>query len=496
LALKEQVNSNVFQLCLSIGIMSVAVLAAIHLVSCGWFGLGRLNSDGWVHADPYAGRKDIGFLYWYLTSARWSIAQLNGRTDIAEQRTMAELGFTCLVGFFLAVIGKAVFTSVLTKTVLELSDLHSEGNRRRRVVNEYLERHNASAILVANVKQCLRDFQDVEKEHRNEEAVLAILPKHVQASLLCEVRSPVLMKHPLFCSIASASHAAVRHLCRAAVRPVSATRGEVVFEKGDACSRMLLVYDGSLVYGQPCSREEIVIDDECDSGAGAGAGPDRQLPPVRSAEVLEHGKWVSEASLFVLWINRGRLVAECLSYMYALEVTEFASVLGKHLDAYASVVLYAREFVRQLNLDQTPSDVLPFQVVTSSVKQHERTWYVTMQSASGLRNADFFLMGTSDPYCTCQIRGQKKSVQSDVISNSTDPIWNQTFELTSSGDPSFEFQVWDRDFFPKKDELLGRASLTSAQIVGGFFEGALKLEGKKATGFLKVRISTTPVAEV
>merc|ERR1719482_2711765 len=109
-------------------------------------------------------------------------------------------------------------------------------------------------------------------------------------------------------------------------------------------------------------------------------------------------------------------------------------------------------------------------------------------------------MGTSDPYCVCQVRGVKKSsktrVKTDVISNSTDPVWNQSFELTFRGEHSLEFQVWDHDLFPKQDELLGYASLSSAQLVGGTFVGTLKLEGSKATGFLKVRVSTTPPSDV
>jgi hypothetical protein len=314
------------------------------------------------------------------------------------------------------------------------------------------------------------------------------------------VRSPVLMKHSLYCSIASASPAAVRHLCRAAVRPVSATNGEVVFEKGDACSRVLLVYEGSLMYGQPWgTSSELKCDDDGDS-VSAEVAPEHRPPNVQCGEVVEAGASLSEPALFVNWVNRGRLVADSLSYMYSLEVTEFSQVIVKHFDAYASVVLYARKFVRELNEDPAPpSDVPSFQVVTSSL-ECERTWYVSIISASGLRNADFFLMGTSDPYCTCQVRGLKNHsastrVKTDVIPNSLEPVWNESFELTFRGDHSFEFDVWDRDIFPKKDELLGHARVSSAQLAGGTFDGMLKLEGKKATGFLKVRISTTPLAD-
>jgi hypothetical protein len=500
-ALKEQINSNFFHLCINITIMTLAILVAIHLVSCAWYGIGSISSDGWIHQEIYEGRKDL--LFWYLASARWSIAQLNGRTDLDDRRNMLERGFTCLAGIILAVIAKSVFTSVLTKTVLELSDLHSESNRRRRLVNEYLERHGVSAILVANVKRCLNDFQDVEKEHRNENAVLEILPKHVQGSLLCEVRSPVLLKHSLFQGIASASHAAIRHLCRAAVRPVSAARGEVVFEKGDACSRMLVVHEGCLMYGQPWGGSHTSDLEEINDGDSASGDSFSQqgLPPVRYAEMLQHGTWVSEPALFVSWTNQGKLIADSLSYMYSIEVADFAQVLVKHLEAYANVVLYGREFVRQLNAESSfRSDLPKFHIHTTGVKRCERTWYVTIMGASGLRNADFFLMGTSDPYCICKVHGVKRSsntlVKTDVISNTTSPTWNQSFELSFHGEHPFEFQIWDKDMFPKQDELLGYASLSSSQIVDGTFVGDLPLEGSKATGFLKIRVSTIPPSEV
>jgi hypothetical protein len=382
---------------------------------------------------------------------------------------------------------------------LELSDLSSETNKRRRIVNEYLDRHDASTVLVATVKRCLRDYQDAEKEHHNEEILLAMLPNHVQADLLTEVRSPILLKRSLFITISNASLSGYRHLCHAAVRPISAAKGEIVFEKGNACTRMLLVYEGSLSYGEPVIKDRSISDDEDDY-------PVRNISastPVKSSHEIRQGDLISEASLFTNWINKGRLHADSLSYMFSLEVSEFAQAVVRFPDAYASVVLYARAFADQLSLEATPSDLPSFEVVARKRPRHkENTVYVQISSASGLRNADGFFMGTSDPYCVCQVRGLKKQnahtrCKSEVVQNCIDPVWNQSFELTFRGEHEIEFQVWDRDLFPKQDELLGFAYLSYAQIAqNDGFQGALKLEGDKARGHLTVKVSAVPLEEV
>merc|ERR1719487_2037757 len=118
-------------------ILTIILLITIHIMSCIWYALGNGASDGWITYDAYTGEKDL--LFWYTASARWVISQLNGRTDMDERRNLQERLFTCIVGVTLAVLATAVFTSFVTKTMLDLSELVSEKTRRHRLVNEYME---------------------------------------------------------------------------------------------------------------------------------------------------------------------------------------------------------------------------------------------------------------------------------------------------------------------------------------------------------------------
>merc|ERR1712151_282293 len=105
----------------------------------------------------YKGEKNTPF--WYIASQRWVIAQLNGRTDLNDKRNMIERGFTVFVGITLAVIAKAIFTSVITKTLLDLSNAASDKNRRKRAVNDYLEAHYLSSVLITSVKHYAQEYR-------------------------------------------------------------------------------------------------------------------------------------------------------------------------------------------------------------------------------------------------------------------------------------------------------------------------------------------------
>lgn len=123
-------------------------------------------------------------------------------------------------------------------------------------------------------------------------------------------------------------------------------------------------------------------------------------------------------------------------------------------------------------------------------------------AARGLPNRDWTLRcgeGVSDPYCICEIPGKAcTKIKTPVVEDSLNPLWN--FEATISdysvGD-SLEFTVWDKDE-GKKDDLMGRAVLTSAQLVALRFEGELLLgeTGKKAPSFLVVRVTDAEVDQL
>merc|ERR1740123_1495005 len=89
---------------------------------------------------------------------------------------------------------------------------------------------------------------------------------------------------------------------------------------------------------------------------------------------------------------------------------------------------------------------------------------LTIVSARGLRNADWLPgAGKSDPYCECEIAGKPRAgkVQTKVISNNLDPVWEHHAELPGfkQGD-TLVFKVYDKDLL--KSDFLGELQLQSA----------------------------------
>merc|ERR1719487_1163713 len=374
--LTEQVNSNVFHLLCTMTVLSTILLIIIHIMSCVWYAIGNSRDDGWIGYDKYEGRKDT--LFWYIASARWVISQLNGRTDMREDRNMQERLFTCIVGVSLAVLAQAVFISIITKTMLDLSELVSEKTRRRRLVNDYLETHPVPPALNSSVKRYLTDYKDGDKEQENENIILSILPKHVQTQLLFEVRSPVLVAHPLFSNLNDEFQWFMRYLCRKVVKLATAVKYDVVFDKGEACSRMLFMDKVIGRYGDPFSdtgRQKQPWNTEVEDGpspftalqsmGGEAMGPQamsmkgntsmKATPKLQTSPStflaacdgirIDPGTWICEPALWTEWLNRGRLVAANHGHLFSIDSTDLANGLQKNTDAFALTVLYARAFV-------------------------------------------------------------------------------------------------------------------------------------------------------
>eukprot|EP00448_Togula_jolla_P034476 CAMPEP_0170638866 /NCGR_PEP_ID=MMETSP0224-20130122/39310_1 /TAXON_ID=285029 /ORGANISM="Togula jolla, Strain CCCM 725" /LENGTH=165 /DNA_ID=CAMNT_0010969115 /DNA_START=42 /DNA_END=536 /DNA_ORIENTATION=+ len=83
---QDQVSSNLMHLSLTLFKLVFSLITMIHLITCGWYAIGASSETGWksYHApDVSNDSKDI--VFWYTAAARWTLAQINGRTDLDER---------------------------------------------------------------------------------------------------------------------------------------------------------------------------------------------------------------------------------------------------------------------------------------------------------------------------------------------------------------------------------------------------------------------------
>ncbi|CAE8676825.1 unnamed protein product [Polarella glacialis] len=117
---------------------------------------------------------------------------------------------------------------------------------------------------------------------------------------------------------------------------------------------------------------------------------------------------------------------------------------------------------------------------------------VKVLSARGLRDADWAPGGGgSDPYCICEIVGKGVSkFRTKTIGNNHDPVWNESGKITGfhHGD-GLRFTIMDEDV-GKSDDLLGRVTLESEQLLSGC-KRELKLKEAGASAKDKVNAYLT-----
>jgi hypothetical protein len=398
--------------------------------------------------------------------------------------------------------------------MLDLSELVSEKTRRRRIVNDYLDMHHITPVLNSTVKHYLRDYQDVKKHKQNEDIVLTILPKHIQTQLLCEVRAPVLLAHPLFSSLNQEFQSAMRYVCRRVVKVVSAVKHEVVFEKGDSCSRMLFMDKVCGKYGTP--YEEQTADDSTPTTALQNVfdpSPKASSHYQKSASLISQcikpflkqagtgrltsidgskvspGTWLSEPALWVEWANRGRLVAGNHGSMYGIDANDLSEGFRYHIDAFAMVVLYATAFVDEIQQGDCPTDIPEFAVDISEFCPIRLK--VSVNAAHALCNVGGFLRGKSDPYCLCKVQDAsryrtKTRFATPTVYDCLDPVWNHTAFINISQGQSVLFEVWDSEI--GNDQLLGEVCLEPDCFMPDGFQGKLDLAGGLGNGVGSVSV--------
>jgi len=345
--LEDYVHSDTLMLCMTLVKMLLLLAIALHLSTCCWYAIGTSALGNWTSDFDTSNHS---WEFWYFSSARWMLAQLNGKTDTDVNRTTVEMAYTCLVAVVFAVLVMAVFVSTITKTLLELARVTDGRTHARILVHRYLNGHcdkinaevatrvqrSASKAMVADHK--LQEFEC-------EAEVMKLIPKQIQNELLHAVRKPILIQYPFFQHLDVLHPAVLVCICCKGVQLQVCHRADAVFEYGDPCNCMWFVAAGELKYSLTENTNSVHSQFLATDEEGSGE------------EVLA-GMWISEAALWVSWYNRGALHASRSSALLCLDVSDFQQALKAFRDVHAAAALYAMKFVKALQNRDTISDML------------------------------------------------------------------------------------------------------------------------------------------
>lgn len=338
--------------------LTLFLLLAVHVFSCGWHFVGLYTDGGWIAKEGYVGESVI---VRYVAAVRWTLSQLNGRTD-RQDRTFTEMLYVAFTACF-TLIFMSIFVSSLTSRMLQLQQLMDRESGYKRLLQRYNEMHNLSFTTVYLAKRHIRDRMTLESDMDTEKELLRLLPVQTQADLLSEVRCPLLSNHPLFRVLRWEYSSTIRALLVSAIKQEPTRHMETIFTKGGVGHQMYFIEGRWLLYSTDTGLKNWLKICGMDFDIQTRSSPTHRFRNIirgrrhfmaAQDEVLQRyelslGTYLCEATLWVeKWLHHGDFVSTGHSKVVIVNSNAFAEAVAKHEDSKRLVGHYARHYVEML----------------------------------------------------------------------------------------------------------------------------------------------------
>eukprot|EP00927_Polykrikos_kofoidii_P085319 TRINITY_DN9258_c0_g1_i1.p1 TRINITY_DN9258_c0_g1~~TRINITY_DN9258_c0_g1_i1.p1 ORF type:complete len:713 (-),score=70.62 TRINITY_DN9258_c0_g1_i1:32-2170(-) len=355
---ETKLGSPVLRRAVNIANMTILLAVALHLMTCGWYLMGSHSNEGWVFKE-LGSQESITLLEKYFASARWCLAQINGRTDQKLDRTIREKVYTTGCGVF-TIIFVSSLIGCLTTGMLEVTRTYRENTKLLSVFERYCERHRLSQRVIFFAREYMQHRQEVQLIADEEGFVLSVLPQQLKSDLLYEIRRHLIGKYPFFRTLCDSSRSAFRAICSNATTTVRSLSSELVFEKGEACTRMLFVEEGELRYCRTPTFKKLMTSVALSRGhAGilrAVTSHSRSVYGQLHGHIVLTGMWLSELALWIYWKTHGELFSVTNATLFAVEFAGFVGIIKQFDDLYARCAVFAKLVAREIE-DKVLSDL-------------------------------------------------------------------------------------------------------------------------------------------
>ncbi|CAE7281362.1 Dml [Symbiodinium natans] len=166
--------------------MATLLMLAVHFFSVGWHFVGYHTDGGWVEKEGFL---EQPAMVRYVAAARWTLAQLNGRTD-RQERTFVEMLYIAFTAAF-TLIFMSIFVSSLTSRMLQLQQLMDKESGYKRLLQRYREMHSLSFTTVYLAKRHIKDRTNLDTDMDTEAQLLRLLPVQTQDGISARVAEQV-----------------------------------------------------------------------------------------------------------------------------------------------------------------------------------------------------------------------------------------------------------------------------------------------------------------
>lgn len=328
-----------------------AILFGAHVMGCMWHMVGSTDG-GWSEHYHEHGSADMEQ---YLASVHWSLSQIHGTTAL-HPNNASEYAFA-IFDLLWSFVAFALFVGYTGHFIALQANAQAE--KLKRTGARYIQSHGISPVLSRRMKKFIesrRHQQGLGEQLQEERNLLLMLPPFLQADLYHEARGHIITRalmffHELHMLVPSV----LRQLCHKALTDIMVLNDEVVFETGDACSRVLFVDNGSLHYmlaNDDPARQSLGTLKISRTTSRMQAARRPSTPDglgFTGSQMVSRGCCLPEAVLWTLWTHCGTLTAAEDSSILAMEAEAFASVIVQYPDAQQHAYKYCKFFLSRLN---------------------------------------------------------------------------------------------------------------------------------------------------
>ncbi|CAK9078837.1 Potassium/sodium hyperpolarization-activated cyclic nucleotide-gated channel 2 [Durusdinium trenchii] len=299
-------------LVMAIANTSGLILVVLHLLTCGWFFLGRtLEEDGRISWVTMSNASDIAGWKQYLHSVRFIINSPSPPLIAASSGTEYMIDIIIYV-FCLVVLGSAI--SKISGTMAELRAMNEEHSRQRREIRVYLTNQKASFELVSRIMKFV-DYKLEKMAMTNFDA--SLISTTLQTELYVGQRSRFLNPLPIFAMTAEAFPEVFAGACAALKKEIYET-GEAIFAPGGFSVAVHITTTGIYKF--------------TDYDA--------------SMKTVEGIQWFEELSLYAeVLLHRTSLSAKTFAELFTLAGNDLAECIRRSPGCTRMFCEYAKEFV-------------------------------------------------------------------------------------------------------------------------------------------------------
>merc|ERR1719352_682635 len=208
----------------------MCLIAVNHFIACAWFAMTLFDvGPSWVEFHSLE-RKDVSWLYQYVTSFHWAITQFTPASMHVQPQNIVERIYAVIV-VILGLVGFSYLVGSITGSLTELRRMNEDSVKQFWNLRRFMKKSQVPIELRMRIEKYLEHAYTIQKNclTNSNLPILKLLTNQLRNELNWVMSMPHLVIHPLFSYLSSDLPAVAQHIATEALSRQSLARNEAAF---------------------------------------------------------------------------------------------------------------------------------------------------------------------------------------------------------------------------------------------------------------------------